>query len=136
MAGMKQLTLIKNQMGHVMTEKVASVAVRERRRAQRFAVDWSAIVRGKDASGSNFDETAHLKDVSPRGAFIWLDKPLKVGTNLKIWIRLPFDNERWMSYPAQVLRVEAGRRFGAALKFRRVRPEVEFTLPGRRPRTE
>jgi len=113
-----------------MTEKPSSPGhPRERRKAQRFAVDWSAIVWGKDPSGSSIEEPADLRDVSPRGAFIWLAQPLKVGTTLRISIRLPFDNERWMSYPAQVVRTEEGRRFGAALKFRRVRPEVEFTLP-------
>jgi hypothetical protein len=112
-----------------MTKRVASEeAVGERRRARRFTVDWDVVVRGKDELGSNLDEAGSLRDLSSRGAFLSLPKQLRVGMRLELWIRMPSEPERWMAYPAEIVRIDKGRGgLGAATKFLAARPRLHST---------
>jgi hypothetical protein len=114
-----------------MTERPAATeAVAERRRARRFLVDWEVVVRGKDGTGAVINEASNLKNLSSRGAYFYLSEHLKVGARVRIWIRVPFEVERWMSYSAEVVRIEEGRLgSGTAMKFSTVRPKVESEPP-------
>lgn len=114
-----------------MTERIAAAeAVVERRRARRFVVDWEVVIRGKDNSGASINEASTLRNLSSRGAFVYLSSHARLGTRLKVWIRVPFEVERWMSYSAEVVRIEEGRLgSGTAMKFSTVRPKVETEPP-------
>jgi PilZ domain-containing protein len=99
------------------------VDVPERRRARRFTIAWKVIVKGTDSAGLAFDEPAELKNLSSGGAFLYLTKSLKIGAKLDVWIKVPFQKENWMRYPAEVVRVEAARsKTGVAMRFDTARP--------------
>lgn len=109
-----------------MTEKVPSEwAAFERRRARRFIVDWDVIVRGKDGGDSNVHEAGSLMDLSSRGAFLSIPSQLKIGMRLELSIRMPSEPERWMTYTAEIVRIDQGRgRVGVATKFLTARPRL------------
>jgi hypothetical protein len=109
-----------------MTNRVASAdSVTERRRARRFTVDWDVVVRGKDALGANLDKAGSLRDLSSRGAFLSIPAQLKVGMRFEVLIRMPLEPERWMSFPAEIVRIDKGQcGAGAATKFLTVRPQL------------
>ena len=99
-------------------------AVEERRRARRFKVEWDAVVKGEDDTGLSFNETGDLTDLSSRGALIYLTRHLKKGTKVDVWIKVPFEKERWMTYSAEVIRNdENSSKIGTAIKFTTVRPK-------------
>ena len=99
-------------------------AVEERRRARRFKVEWDVIVSGDDDAGQRFNETGDLMNLSSRGAFMYLTRRLKKGTKVDVWIKVPFEKERWMTYSAEVIRNdEPSSRAGTAIKFTTVRPK-------------
>ena len=112
-----------------ITEKVTSrEAAIERRRARRFAVDWDVVIRGKDALGSNVDEAGTLRNLSSRGALLSLHRNLRVGARLELWIRMPSVPERWMTYSAEIVRIDYGRwGVGTATKFLTARPRLHST---------
>jgi hypothetical protein len=112
-----------------MTENVKSeVAAIERRRARRFTVDWNVVVRQKDERGSNVDEPGTLRNLSSRGASLSLKEILRVGTKMELWIRMPSERERWIAYPAEIVRIDVGRyEVGTATKFLTVRPRLHLT---------
>jgi hypothetical protein len=131
-AALKNVVVIPKQQGRLtMTENVASpAAVVERRKARRLAVDWDVVVRGLDQRAFPIDEAAHLENLSSRGAFLYLTRQLAIGTRVRLRIRMPVEDERWMLYTGDVVRVEEGPLgFGTALRFSRVRPEIEKGLP-------
>jgi hypothetical protein len=100
-------------------------ALKERRRARRFKVDWGVKVRGHDKQGDRFSETGSLADLSSRGALLRLTKRLRVGTKLEVLIRLPSPRKRWMAYPGEVVRCEDRiPRAGIAVRFTRIRPKL------------
>ena len=112
-----------------MTKKVPSDgAAVERRRARRFPVDWDVVVRGKDALGTMVDEAGSLMDLSSRGAFLSIPSQLRVGMRLELWIRMPSEPERWMSYAAEIVRLDQGSGgVGTATKFLAARPKLHST---------
>ena len=111
-----------------MTEKNPSSegAANERRRARRFEVDWDVVVKGKDELGSNLHEVGSLRDLSSRGAFLSMTKQLRVGMRLELWIRMPSDPERWITYAAEIVRIDIkrGGALGAATRFLTARPRL------------
>lgn len=113
-----------------MIENVApEETVVERRRARRFTVDWDVVVRGEDELGSNLHEAGRLRDLSSRGAFLSLPRQLRLGMRFELWIRTPSEPERWMAYPAEIVRIDRGRgRIGAAAKFLTTRPRLHSKL--------
>lgn len=112
-----------------MTETVTSEgAATERRRARRFTVDWNVVVRQKDERGSNVDELGTLRNLSSRGASLSLQRNLRVGTRLELWIQMPSERERWIAYPAEIVRIDVGRcEVGTATKFLTPRPRLHLT---------
>lgn len=95
----------------------------ERRTARRFEVTWAAVIKGKDQAGEGFDEEATLQNLSSRGALFLLPRPVKLGTNLQVEIRVPMKEKSWMKYSAKVVRVEKQKsRFGVAVTFPTAKP--------------
>lgn len=81
----------------------------ERRGARRFTVGWNVIIKGTDGAGREIDESGVLENLSSSGAFLYLARPLSIGSKVDVRIRLPFQKENWMRYEAEVVRVEGGQ---------------------------
>jgi len=95
----------------------------ERRKSRRFKLSWGVIIKGADKEGLEFEEEAELDNLSSGGAFLYVSRSVKVGTNLDLSIKLPMRRENWMCYPAEIIRVEGSKeRFGVAMKFKATRP--------------
>jgi hypothetical protein len=98
----------------------------EQRGARRFKVGWEAAVKGTDAAGASFGETARLENLSSYGAFLYLKRLVSVGARLELRIRVPFKKESWMRYSAEVVRVEDGAaEVGVAMRFESARPRFD-----------
>lgn len=93
---------------------------KERRRSRRFQVGWDMSLAGTDRSGSDFDESATLANLSSGGAFFHSQRCLGSGAAVELLIRVPFKKETWMKYAAQVLRLEEGN--GVAVRFDEPKP--------------
>ena len=101
----------------------------ERRRAKRFQVDWQIRVEITGGNGSKLVETGALRNISSNGALLSLAKPLSKGTKLDVYIQLPLHGEKWMKYPARVVRIEsADAAIEAAIKFDSARPNFGMPL--------
>jgi PilZ domain len=114
-----------------MTESVISGwATVERRRARRFAVNWDVVVKGKDELGSNLYESGSLQNLSSRGAFLSMPIQLRVGMRLELWIHVPSYPERWMTYSAEIVRIDQSRgEFSTATRFLTARPRLHSQGP-------
>ena len=98
--------------------------VYDRRQRRRYEVDWPFRVKGTDPSGLGILNTGVLRDISPRGAYGYIGRALAVGMRMEVSIRLPLREERWMSYSAEIIRVEqSGSQMGVAMRFDNARPE-------------
>ncbi len=96
----------------------------DRRSARRFPVSWEVAVRGMNHTGASFDEAGTLADLSSLGAFLQMTKFVNLGERLELRVRIPFKRNSWITYEAQVVRVEqASTKSGVALKF-------DTALPG------
>jgi hypothetical protein len=95
----------------------------ERRRATRFHLDWQIRIQREHENEGNFIERGVLRNLSSSGALISLPNPLETGTQLKVYIRLPLSERRWMRYTASVLRIEPGSAAITAVKFDGMRPD-------------
>jgi hypothetical protein len=95
----------------------------ERRRATRFHLDWQIRVQREHENEADFVESGVLRNLSSSGALISLPEPLATGTQLKVYIRLPLNERRWMRYSASVLRIEPGSVAITAVKFDGTRPD-------------
>jgi len=88
---------------------------RERRVQRRVSVGLAVIVRGTDAAGHRFEETAHSYDLSRTGLSFVTPRDLAVGNDLEIvipqggWSRTP---DREFSTLAHVVRVRDGEKEG------------------------
>jgi PilZ domain len=95
----------------------------DRRLTHRYQVDWPFRVKGTDPTGLGILNTGKLRDISARGAFGYIGRPLVVGMKMEVSIRLPVKEERWIKYSAEIIRVEPlGSRTGVAFKFNTSRP--------------
>ena len=103
----------------------------ERRQARRFPVGWAAKIKGLDAAGSGFEESSLVKDLSSTGAFVYINRQVRVGSELDVLIRVPVGRERWLKYPGRVIRVEESKtpadagakpRLGVAIHFSTFKP--------------
>jgi PilZ domain len=90
----------------------------DRRRMHRYQVDWPFRVKGTDPTGLGILNTGKLRDISARGAFGYIGRPLAVGMKMEVLIKLPVKEERWIKYSAEIMRVERiGTQTGVAMKF-------------------
>jgi hypothetical protein len=100
------------------------IELEEHRKAHRFDVDWRVIVKGRDEVGATLEEPGFLVNLSSRGAFLHLRKRLTIGKKLEVWIEVPFKNERWMAYSAEVVRCEeVFPKVGIGVRFTKLRPK-------------
>jgi hypothetical protein len=97
--------------------------VPDRRQMPRYHVDWPFRVKGTDPTGLGFLNTGKLRDISVRGAFGYIGRPLAVGSKMEVVIRLPVKDETWIKYSAEIIRVEqVGSQIGVAFKFDTAKP--------------
>jgi len=95
----------------------------ERRCGRRFDVGWDLAVRGKDLRGRYFDEAGRLENLSSGGAYFYFQKRLNAGARIELRIKVPFKNNNWMKYAAEVVRLEhSDEGVGVAVKFNTPRP--------------
>lgn len=52
---------------------------------------FPATVRGTDKSGQQFEEHAHLGNLSATGLYVWLDRQLEPGALIFLVVRLTLD---------------------------------------------
>jgi hypothetical protein len=96
----------------------------DRRVAHRYKLDWAVRILAKDRAEP--EPLATLRNLSSTGALIYLDTELRVGDRVFILIKLPFQNEIWMSYSATVVRVmNETTDISAGLKFDTSRPDFK-----------
>jgi hypothetical protein len=95
----------------------------ERRRATRFHLNWQIRVLPEHGNEGNAVASGVLQNLSSSGALLSLPEPLATGTQLKVYIRLPLNERRWMRYSASVLRIEPGSAAITAVKFDGTRPD-------------
>jgi PilZ domain len=119
---------VQQVVNHTICLKCTGGPLIERRRAKRFQVDWQIRVEGTDDGMGSFMEVGALRNISSSGALLFLGKPLSAGTKLDVYIMLPLQGEKWMKYPARVVRSEQGiAAVVAAVKFDSARPD--FGIP-------
>ncbi|HSB10036.1 MAG TPA: PilZ domain-containing protein [Blastocatellia bacterium] len=103
----------------------------ERRSAKRFQVDWQVRVEGCVDGGESFVESGVLRNISSNGALVSLPRRLCEGATIDVFIKLPVQKEKWMKYPARVVRVERGVAAVAAVGFDTTRPDFRSPVgPG------
>ena len=101
----------------------------ERRTVKRFQVDWQVRVQSDAGSEGSFVESGLVRNISSSGALLSLPEPLATGTQLDVYIKLPLNGNRWMKYPARVVRIELGpAAVTAAVKFESARPDFGVQL--------
>ena len=100
-----------------------SNSIEERSCRRRFDVGWEVAVKGRDPAGGDFDKAGRLENLSSGGAYFFFQKRLKAGTRIELRIKVPFKNNNWMKYAAEVVRLEhSGGGVGVAVKFNTPRP--------------
>lgn len=102
---------------------IAKSPLIERRTAQRFQVDWQVRVECQNATQSRFVENGVLHNIGSSGALLSLTSALPTGTQIDIYVTLPLHGNKWMKYPASVVRIDIGKAAVAtAVKFDSARP--------------
>jgi hypothetical protein len=95
----------------------------ERRTAQRFQVDWQVRVECQVGSEIRSVEKGVLHNIGSSGALLSLTSALPTGTQIEIYVTLPLHGNKWMKYPASVVRIDIGKTAVAtAVKFDSIRP--------------
>jgi len=95
----------------------------ERREAKRFKLDWTIKIAPLDSKEPAWEQTGILRDISSAGAYGIFENRIESGFLVKVTIELPLWKQKWMSYPARVLRVEGlGSNSGIAFVFDDVQP--------------
>ena len=95
----------------------------ERRVARRFCFGWEVRIRSIGLAGFNFDEPGELKNLSSSGVFLYLIRPLKLGTKLEVWLKTPFKKNNWIVYSGEAVRVQSTwRTVEVAVRFDLSRP--------------
>lgn len=97
--------------------------MKERRSRPRHYVGWPVLIETMDAAGTASLYKGTLSNISSRGAFVYIAGNMVIGGRLEVSTKLPLEKDVWMSYTAQVVRVErAGLGIGIALRFDDKRP--------------
>lgn len=85
----------------------------------------SQTIKGSDNNAGEcvIELAGRLKNLSSRGAYVYLEAPIPIGARLEISINLPLGREIWMNYAAVVVRMNNTSGMpGVALKFDTSRP--------------
>ena len=102
----------------------------EKRSRQRIPVRLPVSIKSDDGS---VQETAHTRDLSSAGVFLYSDSQISEGADFEMVLVLPaeltFGERRWVCCQASVVRVDnqpEHGNFGIAAKIRRfeVLPEI------------
>ena len=111
-------------MSSAMVALKAKNCLYNRRVTHRYKLDWGVRVLAKDRAEP--EPRATLRNLSSSGALVYLDTELRMGERVLILVKLPFQNEIWMSYSATVVRVmEETTGVSSALKFDTSRPDFK-----------
>jgi len=96
---------------------------KERRSSTRFEVKWNAAVKTEDKGGNVTCEAGTVENLSSFGAFLFLQNPRALGEKIRLEIRIPLRSDNWISYNAEVVRLEANQNStGIAVRFDTARP--------------
>jgi hypothetical protein len=108
--------------------KHSSPSSADRRKWQRYEVNWPFQIEGVDKYGHAFWADGVLHDISARGSSGYCLDPPEAGTRVVISIKMPVKGENWVRYLAEIVRVNDSQpgRF-VAVKFESARP-VFYTL--------
>ena len=97
--------------------------MKERRSRPRHFVGWPVLIETVDVAGTASQYMGTLRNISSRGAYAYITGQRVIGGRLKVNIKLPLEKDVWMSYTAQVVRLErAGLGIGIAMRFDDKRP--------------
>lgn len=106
--------------------KLMELHMEERRSRPRYIVGWPVRIEITDEAGAPSRDTGTLRDISSTGAYAYIIGHMPVGRRLRVSIKLPLGEEVWMSYAAQVIRLErADLGIGIALRFDEKRPSFK-----------
>jgi len=78
----------------------------DRRKWQRYEVNWPFQIEGVDRQGHVFWAEGTLHDISARGTSGYCFDPPETGTRVVVSIKFPIKGEKWMRYLAEVVRIE------------------------------
>jgi len=95
----------------------------ERRSLPRYQVSWPVKFSVINPEGVRIYGAGALENVSAAGALIAVDKPLCLGAQIDLSIKIPLPSNAWMLYAGEVLRTDpadSGHR--AAVIFSPSRP--------------
>ena len=107
----------------------SQTALKDRRKGVRYQLDWPTRMMVAGSGVSSFEEAATLRDVSSRGAFVYLQNAPPLGSKIFVAIKLPVEKETWMMYSARVVRVEQRENeVGVAVGFDTSRPKFAKRL--------
>jgi hypothetical protein len=90
--------------GFVTTQE--EEVMKERRRSRRSVVTWRVLVGVRNPESPHAGGSGVLVNISSSGAMLFLDHLLDCGQKVDLWIRLPYETERWMKLAAEVVRIE------------------------------
>lgn len=65
----------------------------ERRTKTRITCTFTAVVRGHDADGKEFEDRARVLNLSAGGVYMLLNRPVYAGGRVSMQIALPFGTE-------------------------------------------
>ncbi|HKP14399.1 MAG TPA: PilZ domain-containing protein [Blastocatellia bacterium] len=95
----------------------------ERRSLPRYQVNWPIKFSVTNPEGVRVFGAGALENVSASGAFIAVDKPLWLGAQIDLSIKMPLPQDAWMLYSAEVLRIQSADSGGrVAVAFSPSRP--------------
>lgn len=95
----------------------------EQRVSRRYPFDWPVLLEYTSRTGKHLNNAGVLRDISASGAYVHTKDLPGIGAKLKVRIKMPIGTEVWMSFNAQVVRVEgAAPRAGIAMRFLNKRP--------------
>lgn len=110
-----------------MEERTSRLAGLERRRKPRIPCQYTAVVRGRDALGNKYDESARLANLSATGLYMLVKRPFECGETVFVVVRLHSDpiiqTPPGIATNGVVMRIEPQKdgNYGIAMKFQHYR---------------
>jgi hypothetical protein len=95
----------------------------DRRLARRYSFNWMVRIKVLDRSARGLVETGELKNLSSTGTAASVSRAVPVGARVEVFIRLPFQPDKWIKYCGEVLRAQAAdSQTEVAIRFDSARP--------------